>query len=491
MRYIAVGKFITPAQRQAINLLATYGRTTGIAIHLFGGFVRDVVLGTVPKDVDVRLDVPDLGEASERFTEWLGGRCAGVYGNPYVVSVKVRTAAGEITVDLTRQEGGDIYEDSTIHDLTVNAMAISVHDVANGRAARVIDPTRGMRDIEDGVVRMVRRQSFRDDPVRVLRALRFGHTLGYRIEPHTMAAVRANAPMLSESPGERIRAELAKFLSVQPHGADVRLMEETGVLSQVFPELEACRDVAQPSMYHVHDVHGHLLATVDELDGVFGEHGAPFGQEVDGYFGEPVGDGLTRRELMPFAALLHDIGKPETVSVRPDGNPQFLLHESIGADMAAATCRRLRFSRAVRTFLTSAVRNHMRPWTIAPAGRMPSDRAVRKFHQQVGDTAVAVLALHLADLRGARRYKLTAEEWDMRVQLVRRVIAGVHEQETLAAEPPLLNGHDVMSMGVSEGRDVGRLLKLVADARAAGAISSREEAVRLVESDRSEEGETE
>ena len=120
MAHIAVDKYITPAQRQAINLLASYGRSTGIGIHLFGGFVRDVVIGAVPKDVDVRMDVPDIGSAANRFVEWLGGRCAGVYGNPYVVSVKVRTTAGEVALDLTRQEGRTIDEDSLIHDLTVN-----------------------------------------------------------------------------------------------------------------------------------------------------------------------------------------------------------------------------------------------------------------------------------------------------------------------------------------------------------------------------------
>ena len=495
MAHIAVDKYITPAQRQAINLLASYGRSTGIDIHLFGGFVRDVVIGAVPKDVDVRLDVPDIGSAANRFVEWLGGRCVGVYGNPHVVSVKVRTAAGEVALDLTRQEGRTIEEDARFHDLTVNAMAVSVHDVANGRAARVIDPARGLWGIDARVVRMTHRESFSDDPIRVLRALRFSHTLGYRIEPHTMAAARASAPMLSVAPGERVTAELAKLLSVPPYRAAVGLLEDVGALEQVLPELQACRDVAQPTNYHVHDVYGHLLATVGELDRVAGELDLDFGPEVDAYFDEHVGDGLTRRELMPFAALLHDIGKPETVSARPDGNPQFLDHEVVGANMVAAVCRRLRFSRTVRDFLTSVVRHHMRPWSISPDGRMPSARAVRKFHQRAGDSATAVLVLHLADLRGSRVYMLTPEEWDARVRLVRRLIDGVQELgrtvRLLAAEPPLLNGHDLMAMGVPQGPEVGRLLRLVSDAHQDGAISNREEAVRLVESDRSEEGETE
>ena len=212
MAHIAFDKYITPAQRQAINLLASYGRAAGIGIHLLGGFVRDVVIGTVPKDVDVRLDVPDLGEAAERFTEWLGGRCVGVYGNPHVVSVMVRTAAGEVALDLTRQEGRTIEADSTFHDLTVCSMVVSVHEVALGWPARV-DPARGLRDIEAGVVRMTHPESFSDDPVRMLRALRFSHALGYRIEPRTMAAARASAPMLSDAPGERVRVELAKRVS--------------------------------------------------------------------------------------------------------------------------------------------------------------------------------------------------------------------------------------------------------------------------------------
>ena len=197
---------------------------------------------------------------------------------------------------------------------------------------------------------------------------------------------------------------------------------------------------------------------------------------------------------MPFAALLHDIGKPETASLRPDGNPQFLDHETVGANMVSSICRRLRFSGATRDFLSSVVRHHMRPWTISPAGRMPSTRAIRKFRQRAGDAAVAVLVLHLADLRGARGFTLTTEEWDGRVELVRRMIDWVQELgrkvTLLAAEPPLLNGHDLMDMGIPQGPEVGRLLRLVSDAREEGAISSREEAVGLVETHRNERGET-
>ena len=493
MAHIAVDKYITPAQRQAINLLASYGRSTGIGIHLFGGFVRDVVIGAVPKDVDVRMDVPDIGSAANRFVEWLGGRCAGVYSNPHVVAVRVRTAAGEVALDLTRQEGHTIDKDSLIHDLTVNSLAVSVHDVALGRPARVVGPRSGLRDVSDGVIRMTYKESFNDDPVRVLRALRFSHQLGYRIDPRTMAAAKAAAPMLRDAPGERIRAELAKLLPVRPYGAAVALMEEAGALDAVFPELQACRGVTQPSNYHVHDVYGHLVATVGELDRMEGEFDLDFGPEVEAYFDEPVGDGLTRRQLMPFAALLHDIGKPETASVRPDGNPQFLDHEVVGAHAVSSICKRLRFSGAARDFLVSVVRHHMRPWSISPAGRIPTPKAVRKFYQRAGDTAVAVLVLHLADLRGSRVYMLTPEEWDARVAFVRRMIDWVQElgrkMTLLAAEPPLLNGHDLMGMGVPQGPEVGRLLRLVVDAREEGAISSREEAVGLVEAHRDDSGE--
>ena len=102
-----------------------------------------------------------------------------------------------------------------------------------------------------------------------------------------------------------------KFLPVPPYGEATALMEEFGVLGQVLPELEACRGVAQASMYHTHDVFGHLRATVDELERILGEElSAPMTSKTNEYFDEPVGDGLTRLELMPLAALLHDIGKP-------------------------------------------------------------------------------------------------------------------------------------------------------------------------------------
>ena len=251
------------------------------------------------------------------------------------------------------------------------------------------------------------------------------------------------------------------------------------MLEVLFPELGATRHVRQPSRYHVHDVHGHLLATVHEMDRVLaGRADFEISPEVEHDLNQPVGDGLTRRHLMGLAALLHDIGKPQTVSLRPDGEPQFLGHEDSGACAVGAICRRLKFSRAVRIFLVGVVKNHMRPFTLAPES--VSLRAIRRFRTRTGCAAHAVLLLHLADLRGARGDMLTSAEYDGHVRKVDYLTSRFSWLKRSERAPRLVTGRDVLELDVQPGPRIGAILSRMDEAQDTGEVATREQAIDLL-----------
>lgn len=470
----------TPSQRATIGLMTEFLDGHGLEAHLVGGFVRDVSAGQAPADMDVCIVTDDIERTGREFSDFLGSRNGGVYSDPRMVSVTVRTPYGPAVLDLTPMRAAAIEDDLRSRDLTINALAVRL-----GRSpddfGPVIDPTGGLRDLRDGTIRLTSPAALDADPLRLLRVARFAHRLDFVIETGTVRAVESRLDTLGSVAGERQRAELIRMLSAPGSARDaVELLEALGLLAALFPEVEATRGVAQPARYHVDDVLGHLVATVGQLELVLdGRAGVEADAPMNEYLDRQVGDGLTRRDLLPLAALLHDVGKPETMSLRTDGEPQFLGHEQSGADMVRDICHRLRFSSDATTFLVEVVRNHMRPFSLAAPGRRVSARAIRKFATRCGDTAQAVLLLHLADLRAARGSRLEAGEYRRHLEMVDRVTAGMRRQDEITALPPLISGLAVLALGVPQGPEVGRIIRAVERARALGEINTREQAVEL------------
>ena len=278
---------------------------------------------------------------------------------------------------------------------------------------------------------------------------------------------------------ERTAGFVRLLTSPRPYRAVVEMIDQR-VLPDLLPDLAACRGVAQPVRHHVHDVFDHQVAAVREMERVLdGDAGLEVDHRMEHYLDQPVGDGLTRRQLMGLIALLHDVGKPDTRSLRPDGQPQFLGHQDTGADITSRILHDLGLGPEVAGFVTEAVRHHMRPFSLAdPNGRV-SDRAARRFMRRTGEAARAVLLLHLADVRAARGDTLVAEQYEEHLSLVTRLLADVDREQQTATAAPLLSGLDVLALGVPQGPEVGRVLREVEAARSTGLVSTREQALDL------------
>jgi putative nucleotidyltransferase with HDIG domain len=262
--------------------------------------------------------------------------------------------------------------------------------------------------------------------------------------------------------------------------AGLRMLDRLGVLAVLLPESLPMRATAQPLPHHF-DVWEHSLRAVEGVDALIADLDAlaPWGPALRAHLALDLGGGLTRREALKLAALLHDVAKPET---RADvgGRIRFIGHDAVGARRVAGIAERLRLSRHAAQVLERLVAEHLRPMHLALAGLI-TRRARFRFFRALGDEARDLLLLALADaaaLTGASPLTVWTGPGG---EVVRSLMAGADEEAAAGAAPALLRGEDVMeAFGMPPGPEIGRLLALAREAQALGLVRTRAEALAHV-----------
>jgi poly(A) polymerase len=306
----------------------------------------------------------------------------------------------------------------------------------------VIDFVDGLTDLDAGVVRAIGRAElrFEEDHLRMLRGVRFAARFGFDVEAGTKAAIRSLAKKIELVSKERVRDELTKMLTEGRARKAFELLDETGLLVEVLPEVARMKGVEQPPRFHPEgDVWIHTLMLLEQL--------------------EP-GCSMT----LAWGALLHDVGKPPTFRRAPD-RIRFDGHVEVGVPMAAEICRRFRFSNEETRRIVALVENHMR---FMDAGRMKTSTMKRFFRL---DGFEEHLALHRMDcLAGSGNL----ENWEF----VRERLLAMPE-ETVRPKP-LITGRELIAAGYMPGAKFKEMLRTVEDAQLEGTIATADEALRLV-----------
>lgn len=438
-----------PAATLRREALAVAGRlrAAGHEALLCGGAVRDRLMGRAPVDYDVATSATPA-EGLRLFPKAVS------VGARFGVLV-VPCEAGDVEVATFRADGryvdgrhpvevsySDPPTDARRRDFTVNGL---FEDPETGE---VLDFVGGREDLRRRLVRAIGDPAarFREDHLRILRAVRFAAQLGFAIEPGTQRAVRDLAPVLAEVSAERVRDELTKLL-LHGRGRGLRLLRDTGLLGILLPEVDALQGVPQPPRFHPEgDVFVHTALALDRL---------ALPTDAD-----PVSE-----TVLIWATLLHDVAKPSTMTKDPDGRIRFNLHDKRGAQMGAAVLERLRFPKRVVERVEELVVDHIR---IAATPRMREHR-LRRFLARA-DVELH-LALHAADSG--------ASHGDLSVLSFCRARLAAYANEPIVP-PPLLRGRDLLALGYRPGPRLGRILRWVHDAQLDGRISSAQEAARLV-----------
>jgi putative nucleotidyltransferase with HDIG domain len=440
----------------------------GVDAWLVGGAVRDRLLGRPTSDYDVVLSA-DPEPVARSLARHAGG-------HPFALSDEFgawRVVAHDKRwqVDLLPLGGGTIEADLAGRDLTINALA---EPLAGGDH---VDPFGGRADLFAGRLRMVSSAAFSKDPLRTLRVARIACELGFSVDPETAAAARAAAPLLDGIAAERVFAELRRIVRAQRAVAGFELMDRLGATPVVVPELAALHGVEQ-SQYHHLDVYDHtvaVLAQVIELgrdpEGALGGHGAALGAVL----AEPLANELTRGEALRFGALFHDVAKPKTRRVSPEGRITFIGHDAVGAEMTVAALARLRASERLQQHIAALSRNHLRLGFLVHEQPV-SRRALYRYLRACAPVEVDVTLLSVADRLATRGYG-SERAIERHLKLARTMIGEALRWRASPPEP-LLRGDEIAhELGLRPGPEIGRLLSELEEASFAGEVSTREQAI--------------
>lgn len=463
-------------------------------VYLVGGAVRDALLGRVSHDLD--FIVPQ--EAIK-----LAFAVGDALGLPAYVLDRQRDTGRVVwpdkgtTLDFARFRAPDLASDLRDRDFTINAMAVPA---TAQTTASLIDPCQGQADLQQRLVRLTHDEAINHDPVRALRALRLALGLDFTLTAETTTAVKAARDRLHTVSAERIRDELLKLMQTAvPHQA-IHRMRELTLLDAVLPEIAVLADVAQSAPHH-EPVLAHTVTVLRWLvqveTAVTGEDEvahpalidvqrafAEYGPSLAAHLERDVDGGLDGRTLLRLGALFHDAGKAETQTIEAGGRIRFLGHDKVGAKLAARRLRRLALSNEAIHHVQRIVAGHMRPLLLVQAqGARPTGRAVYRFFRDIGSAGLDVGLLALADHLATHWGATDDSQWADLMSLVTELYHHYFErQPETVSPPPLLDGRELMAaLHLQPGPEVGRLLRLIEEAQAAGEVTTPEEAIQFAQ----------
>jgi putative nucleotidyltransferase with HDIG domain len=435
---------------------------------LVGGAVRDRALGRATDDYDLAVasDARGLARELARSADAHAFALSEAFG---VWRVVARDRGWQ--VDVLPVIGGSIERDLAGRDFTINAMA---EPLGGGT---YVDPFGGMSDLDARRLRMVSAGAFVDDPLRVLRLVRLACELGFAVDGATGAAAGASAAALADVAPERVFAELKRIVIADRALEGLALMDRIGATRVILPELTRMRGVEQ-SPYHHLDVYEHTQSVLEatiELSRSPGEWLGDYADAVTRFLAEPLANELTRGQALRFGALLHDVAKPATRRVTPEGRVTFIGHDSEGAETTAAVLTRLRASERLREHVAALTRHHLRLGFLVhevPLGR----RAIYRYLRSCEPVQVDVTLLSVAD-RLATRGRGSEEAIRRHLDLARELLGEALAWRRARPRPPLRGDELAREVGLRPGRKLGNNLNELEEASFAGEISSREQAI--------------
>ncbi|OGE29353.1 hypothetical protein A2867_03300 [Candidatus Daviesbacteria bacterium RIFCSPHIGHO2_01_FULL_40_11] len=395
-------------------------------IYIVGGAVRNLLMKSNVSDWDFTTDAKPE-EILKIFPE-------GFYDNKFG-TVGVSSNLGNLEITTMRKEGiykdyrhpvnvswtNKIEEDLARRDFSINAIALS-------QTSEIIDPFNGQDDIKNKIIKAVGNptQRFKEDALRLIRAIRIATELEFEIDPKTAQAIKENAHLIKEVANERIREELFKLLESSNPFRGITKLRETGMLKIILPGLENCFGIVQEGPKHdrVYDIGEHSLLTLKHT---------------------PSNDPLVR-----LAALLHDIGKVDTVKTAPDGNVTFYNHDVVGGKLVLKIAKRFNLSKKQTDKLYRLVR-----WHLFTVDENQTDSAIRRFIKNVGKENIKdIMALRIGDRLGGGTQKAISWRMEKFEERIKQIL-----KKPFSISDLKVNGNDVMkTLNIKPGPKIGEIL---------------------------------
>lgn len=418
---------------EKVKYIITTIQAAGFEAYAVGGCVRDSLLGRIPDDWDITTSAKpeqikelfprtiDTGIQHGTVTVML--QKEGFEVTTYRIDGKYEDSRHPKEVTFT----ANLTEDLKRRDFTINAMAYN-------ETEGLIDIFDGKGDIERKLIRCVgeARERFKEDALRMMRAVRFSAQLGYGIEEDTKAAIKELALTLKNISAERIQTELIKLV-VSPHPDYLKIAYETGVTAVILPEFDKMMETEQKNPHHCYSVGEHTLCAMKSI-------------KAD--------------KVLRLAMLFHDVGKPETLTVDEEGISHFYGHPEVGMEMTRQIMRRLKFDNDTLYKVTKLVRNH--DYDISP-----TPKGMRRAVYKIGEDIMPMLfPVKQADMDAQSDYK-REEKQQLLDELIKVYGKVLEEKDCVSLKTLAVTGSDLIAAGIKPGKEIGeilnRLLQLVID----------------------------
>ncbi|KPA15288.1 polynucleotide adenylyltransferase/metal dependent phosphohydrolase [Candidatus Magnetomorum sp. HK-1] len=445
------------------------------SIFLVGGCVRDILLKRSSQDID--LACFNARQFANDLANEKNAVCVVMDKKPQVPCFRlVNRKSPQNYIDITEIRDETIESDLKKRDFTINAMAIPLTsgllDTNN-----IIDVVDGKKDLEQKLICQVGKEAFTDDPLRMLRAFRFSAQLDFSIDSNTMKAIQLHAEKIKTMSAERILFELKLLLRHSNVSRHIEKMDQTGILSALFPEIDALRLCEQNAYHHTH-VWGHSLEALKAYELLLTElhtHFKSTNDQVSSFLNQ--NDNMA---IIKLACLFHDIAKPDTQKVDPETNRiTFYSHDQLGKKQIEKLCDRLRLSKKNSAFLCTLVEEHLHIRDLLKENTR--HKTVLKNIRKIGENIIAVTLLSIADKQATCGTQSTPEDQQEYFEKAVQFIESYYNDiQPVICRKNLITGKDLMKNGIEPGPTMGKILRLVREAQDEGTISSHDQAMAMI-----------
>jgi len=368
-------------------------------------------------------------------------------------------------------------------DFTCNAIAVNLDDVLSVGAQQTIlfDPTGGIKDLENGIVRPISYENLRKDPIRLLRGVRIANELDFDLEEGFIDFLKENHHLIKSSAKERVSVELFKLLRLKNSYKGMETLLETNTIYSIIPYLEDIKKVSNQGHHHIYPLDKHTLKVYEYADKILENDNLdiPFDKELLAFIKSQIPEysflgEFGTKEAIKLSALLHDIGKPHTMKIDEKGNITFYEHDKVGEELVSKISHELSFGEELSKFLQKMVRMHLRIFYLRESLENLTPRAYGKILREAQEDIYPLMLLTIADAMGSNDDENTMIALE---KTIRNIIDFKIKNIPKPIEP-LLSGKEIMDiLNIPEGKTVGLLKNKLLDLQYEGLIKTKEEAI--------------